>query len=1164
MIRVLRSLASTLMALALLVGVPWLLVVTIGNPLDRLPDLLAGDVNDHVVLATLAALVWLAWAQFAVAFIVEVISAVRRTPMPARIPGVFAAQQGLARALINGVLLLLPITVATVAPAGQALAMTAAAAPAAAPSVATSPAVHDLPRTAPQVATETVTVTDGGARTWWDLAAEHLGDGAAWRQLWDLNRGRVQADGTTLSTERGVLQTGWTVLVPATTSAPSITAVTPTVTAPVVGGKEVTVQAGDTLSQIAVDHGVDDWTTLWQINADRAEPDGEQLRDPDYLEPGWQITVPTAADNAVDAADNPVDAADNPADITVTVAAGDTLSQIAADHGVDTAAVLALNLGVPQPGGGVLTDPDDIEPGWLIALPPVADNTDAPADPAADITAPTADIPPAPPAPAPATAAPAAAPNQAAENPGAAASTPTSPAVPTTAAPQTQSAIPDAGHGDGAAVGSELTQSPQTGSAALAVFAGGGGVLAAVALAALVRHRRRQFRNRLPGHSIASTPDELVEMERALLTAGSAGSSDATWLDQALRGLAQELALRGLAQQQPDDPTWRLPELIAACITDTGLQLVLDVPRTDPPGAWTASPDGTRWTLRRVDPTGYDPQERGYVLAPFPALVTVGDSAGGEHWLLDLERIGSLTMTGDHDRALALARFLAAELAHNSWAEMLQVTLVGFGSEMAAMNPDRLTYAADAVQAMTDLGLQRRSVAGAIDQGGVGVLQGRLQNNADVFAPHVLLIDPGEDDAAAVSDLVTAVGSDTDRSTVALVVTTADEAMTGGRWKVRIDDAGVLVIPALGLELIAQQFPAEQAGRMASLMAATADTAVRGEVSTPAVVDAAGPPVEPAWARTGSVLPLPEETYLEQTATTAQDLQTLAPVVPEQVRAQVEAADNGLDRDLADWRDETSSRPKVALLGPVTVTPGRGNQAPTSSRTTEIIAYLTTRPDGVSIDEYATDLWPDEPDIIELTKVKSKVRTSASQVRKLLGVNPRTGMDYLPRNAGALGAAYRLDSDLLIDAVLFRRLQVRGLARGNEGIDDLWSALTLVSGIPFSHRRPGGYGWLAGIGVDHDYTAMIVDLAHVVATHHLAAGEPQQAAAAAQIALRAGSSEDAPLLDLAAACQTRGEHAQAESYIKQIMANHDAQDEEDLPPRTYEVLRRRHWLPPAA
>jgi len=218
---VLRSLASSLAALALLAGVPWLLTATIGNPLDRLPDLLAGDVNDHVVLASLAAVVWLAWAQFAVAFGVEFVSAVRRTPMPARIPGVFAVQQGLARALINGALLLLPITVATVAPAGQALAMTASAAPVAA-AVTTSTVARDAGQAVPKVATETVTVTEGGARTWWDLAGAHLGDGAAWRQLWDLNHGRLQADGTTMSTERQALQPGWTILVPAS-AAPSIT-----------------------------------------------------------------------------------------------------------------------------------------------------------------------------------------------------------------------------------------------------------------------------------------------------------------------------------------------------------------------------------------------------------------------------------------------------------------------------------------------------------------------------------------------------------------------------------------------------------------------------------------------------------------------------------------------------------------------------------------------------------------------------------------------------------------------------------------------------------------------------------------------------------------------------------------------------------------------------
>src|SRR6478752_1219133 len=114
--RALRAAASGVASLALLLGVPWLLSSTIGNPLSRLPDLLAGDFNDHVVLAALAAILYLAWAQFAVAFAVELISAVRHTPMPASIPGVFAAQQGLARALVGGALLLLPMTASTSCP----------------------------------------------------------------------------------------------------------------------------------------------------------------------------------------------------------------------------------------------------------------------------------------------------------------------------------------------------------------------------------------------------------------------------------------------------------------------------------------------------------------------------------------------------------------------------------------------------------------------------------------------------------------------------------------------------------------------------------------------------------------------------------------------------------------------------------------------------------------------------------------------------------------------------------------------------------------------------------------------------------------------------------------------------------------------------------------
>ena len=75
---------------------------------------------------------------------------------------------------------------------------------------------------------------------------------------------------------------------------------------------------------------------------------------------------------------------------------------------------------------------------------------------------------------------------------------------------------------------------------------------------------------------------------------------------------------------------------------------------------------------------------------------------------------------------------------------------------------------------------------------------------------------------------------------------------------------------------------------------------------------------------------------------------------------------------------------------------------------------------------------------------------------------------------------------------------------------------------------------------------------------------PPLAAAAAEVALLAGSSADTPLLDLVAASEALGNTAEADAYVKRIMANHDAEVEEDLPPRTAAILHRRQWLPPAA
>jgi hypothetical protein len=328
-----------------------------------------------------------------------------------------------------------------------------------------------------------------------------------------------------------------------------------------------------------------------------------------------------------------------------------------------------------------------------------------------------------------------------------------------------------------------------------------------------------------------------------------------------------------------------------------------------------------------------------------------------------------------------------------------------------------------------------------------------------------------------------------------------------------------------------------------------------GDIPAPHLAEAA------PWAN-NSILPLPRQSYLDLTATTADDIALLAPQVNEAIRRRVETADPSLDADLASWFDAGCTRPKVTLLGRLHVT-AQGplpQKSPREDWNTEIVAYLVTRPHGVTSERYGTDLWPGDPDI----NGKTKVRQSMHLVRKWLGPNERTGDLHLPRGlVPGVAGTYRIE-DALVDAELFRRLRMRGIARGTEGVADLRAALDLVQGVPFDKRRSGGYGWLTQTHPHHEYAAMIVDVAHIVATHHLAAGEAELAATAAQAALRAGSSTDVTLLDLVAACDAQDHRAEADSYVKQILANNDAEIEEDLPPRTAAVLFRRQWLTQAS
>ncbi|TFV52076.1 LysM peptidoglycan-binding domain-containing protein [Blastococcus sp. TF02A_35] len=929
--------------------------------------------------------------------------------------------------------------------------------------------------------------------------------------------------------------------------------------------KTYQVQRRDTLWALAERYLGDPlrYPEIIELNTTAVGPDNEII-------PGTVLILPSDASGLPPAGDSAEPTAPTVTE-EVTVEPGDTLWKLTEEvtgSGQNWPHAWELNRGRIQPGGVTFTDPSLIRPGWTLSIPTPVDSPEP--EPS----------PPMPPAPAPLPT------TEPAPPPSGEAPTTSVPAPDTPASTPTETAAPDAESSP-----TQQIEAPADESASelpMVAFAGGGLLLAGTSLAALLRYRRRQFRHRSPGRVISSTPPELLSAERALLMAGSAGSADVSWLDQ---------ALRSLVQAQVDAEGARLPDVVAACTTDDVLTLVLASPATPAPEPWAVDSTGTRWSIRRGDPLTYDEHRRTRFFAPFPTLASVGHTAAGEHWLVDLERVAAISLSGDSERCLNLARFLAAELAHNSWSEMLQVTVVGFGEELAEINPDRLTYTEDLDKAIAALTGRLESVTDAMRVAATDVLAGRLHDiAADAWAPHVLLIaSDATEDGDGLAELVAAIRQQPARSAVAVVLVHDTDLADDVRWRLTIDDDGILRIPALSLELIAEQIPAEEAAQLAQVLALASvtedrpvppshrnepwdahadacgglrvDPAGTSRRKPPDSVAADGPspgPTKKPVSTTSSVLPLPAQTYLDQAATTEQDLQALAPATDEDIRRQVESADPGLDEDLADWADPSCPRPKLTLLGPVQVRAQSSlpERNPRRQFYTEVVAYLATRPGGVTSERYATAIWPHEPDIVG----KTKVRQSISVVRAWLGTDPETGADYLPSGLTAAAAGhYRIDG-ILTDAELFRRLRVRGLARGADGIGDLCAALDLVTGRPFDLPAPrygaaGGYSWLVddNVRLDLEYAAMVVDVAHTVATHYLADGQPQLAAAAAEVALKASSYEDVPLLDLVAACDAQDKRAEADAYVARILANHDAEVEEDLPPRTAEILFRRQW-----
>jgi hypothetical protein len=239
---VIGLLAVVLLA-ALTIGVPVALVGLIGPPIPKtMPSMsvLTGQLDVLTILKILSVIVWLAWLQLVWCVIVEIRAAVRNVGVPARVP-LSGGTQSVAHRLVTAALLLfsaaaaLSPAISHAAPPRPAFSVSAQAqfpGQAQMPGLAggVTAAAHAGEAAATHVAQHAqqthklyvVTPPQGRHHeSLWEIAQHHLGDGRRYKEIFELNKDRVQPDGTKL-TIASLIRPGWVLTMPGDAFGPGI------------------------------------------------------------------------------------------------------------------------------------------------------------------------------------------------------------------------------------------------------------------------------------------------------------------------------------------------------------------------------------------------------------------------------------------------------------------------------------------------------------------------------------------------------------------------------------------------------------------------------------------------------------------------------------------------------------------------------------------------------------------------------------------------------------------------------------------------------------------------------------------------------------------------------------------------------------------------------
>ena len=232
-----------ILALAVLIlGVPVALVTVLGLPIPHSRPtlgLLSHQLSILNIIQILSVIVWLAWLQLVFCVLAEIRAAIRNVGVPARIP-LSGGTQAVAHRLVTAALLLVSASAAlspafarsgpppraahtisatdgggSHAPGGTTgpEGVSAHAAEAAAGHSSHEPHVQKIYIVKPPVGRFHESL--------WEIAENHLGNGLRYREIFAMNEGRMQPDGTRL-TIASLIRPGWILRMPRDAYGPGI------------------------------------------------------------------------------------------------------------------------------------------------------------------------------------------------------------------------------------------------------------------------------------------------------------------------------------------------------------------------------------------------------------------------------------------------------------------------------------------------------------------------------------------------------------------------------------------------------------------------------------------------------------------------------------------------------------------------------------------------------------------------------------------------------------------------------------------------------------------------------------------------------------------------------------------------------------------------------